>query len=135
MWLDQFMTPQDIFNQHVRAGMLADAEAKTALYTPTGIYEAPLAHENGPYPHRLEGHNALHTGFTTIHDLAKHSTRQIDPTNSRLTLHTTTDPDIFIVELDAAFTNAPPVPLVQIYRLHEGKIAHLRDYFAPDTTL
>lgn len=47
----------------------------------------------------------------------------------------TTDPDTFVAEIDAALEvagEATTMSLVQIYRLREGKIALLRDYFAPE---
>jgi limonene-1,2-epoxide hydrolase len=58
-----------------------------------------------------------------------------DPAASRYQVHTTTDPGVFIVEVDAV-VNAPAgtttVSLVQIFRVRDGKIALLRDYFAPE---
>ncbi|MFD0568310.1 hypothetical protein ACFQ0T_02235 [Kitasatospora gansuensis] len=52
-------------------------------------------------------------------------------------LHTTADPDVFIAEIDTVFDGDDggadvTVSLVQIFRIHNGKIARLRDYFAPD---
>jgi uncharacterized protein len=45
----------------------------------------------------------------------------------------TADPDVFIVEIDVAFDEADgrqtTMSLVQIFRLREGRIAMLRDYF------
>lgn len=50
-------------------------------------------------------------------------------------MHTTADPGVFIVEVDAV-VNGPAGPttvsLVQIFRVRDGKIALLRDYFAPE---
>ena len=54
---------------------------------------------------------------------------------SRYVLHTTADPDVFIVELDVALEvdgGIETTSLVQIFRLQDGKIALLRDYFAPE---
>nr|BFE86597.1 hypothetical protein GCM10020093_091980 [Planobispora longispora] len=54
---------------------------------------------------------------------------------SRYVLHTTADPDVFIVEIDAAFdepAGAATVSLLKIFRMRDGKIALLRDYFAPE---
>jgi limonene-1,2-epoxide hydrolase len=58
----------------------------------------------------------------------------VNPQASRYVLHDTTDPDVFIVEIDAAFDGPGPgmistMSLVQIFRLRDGKIAMLRDYF------
>ena len=67
------MTPQEIFQQHVLAGMTANADAQAALYTPDGVYEAPLAPHDGPYPNRMEGNDELRAGFTKMHQLARPS--------------------------------------------------------------
>jgi limonene-1,2-epoxide hydrolase len=52
---------------------------------------------------------------------------------SRFVLHDTTDADVFITELDTV-PDRPggqrePVSLVQIFRIRDGRIAVLRDYF------
>ncbi|WP_429216448.1 hypothetical protein [Kitasatospora sp. MAP12-9] len=56
-------------------------------------------------------------------------------------LHTTADPDVFIAEIDTIFDGDGDgdgdgedvaVSLVQIFRIRDGKIARLRDYFAPE---
>jgi uncharacterized protein len=49
-------------------------------------------------------------------------------------LHDTQDPDVFIAEIDVAFDGADgrqtTKSLVLIFRLRDGQIAMLRDYFA-----
>jgi hypothetical protein len=49
-------------------------------------------------------------------------------------LHDTSDPDVFIAEIDVAFDEGDErrttMSLVQIFRLSDGQIATLRDYFA-----
>jgi DNA replication protein DnaC len=49
-------------------------------------------------------------------------------------LHDTLDPDVFIAEIDVAFDDVDgrqtKMSLVQIFRLRDGQIAMLRDYFA-----
>ena len=55
---------------------------------------------------------------------------------SRYVLHATADPDVFVAEIDTVFDGADgatTMSLVQIFRVSEGKIALLRDYFAADT--
>jgi limonene-1,2-epoxide hydrolase len=50
-------------------------------------------------------------------------------------LHTTSSPDVFIAEIDTVFDGDGEdvtVSLVQIFRIRDGKIARLRDYFAPE---
>ena len=49
-------------------------------------------------------------------------------------LHDTLDPDVFIAEIDVVFDEADgqtmTMSLVYIFRLRDGQIAMLRDYFA-----
>ena len=56
----------------------------------------------------------------------------VDLERTRLTLHETSDPDVFVAEIDTAFEDGSAVPLVQLFRVRDGEIALLRDYFAPD---
>jgi limonene-1,2-epoxide hydrolase len=54
---------------------------------------------------------------------------------SRYVLHATADPDVFIAEIDTVVDGdggATTMSLVQIFRVSDGKIALLRDYFAAD---
>jgi ketosteroid isomerase-like protein len=61
----------------------------------------------------------------------------MNPERSGYVLHDTADPDAFIAEIDVVFDQADGRPstmsLVQIFRLRDGQIARLRDYFSePD---
>lgn len=50
-------------------------------------------------------------------------------------LHTTADPGVFIAEIDTVLSSpagTKTVSLVQIFRVRDGKIVLLRDYFAPE---
>ena len=54
---------------------------------------------------------------------------------SRLVLHDTADADVFTAGLDAVPDHPggrrEPVSLVQVFRIRDGRIAVLRDYFTP----
>ncbi len=58
-----------------------------------------------------------------------------DLERSGYVLHDTTDPDVFIAEVDVAFNAAtgPSTVLsyVRIFRVRDGRIVRLRDYFSP----
>ncbi len=54
---------------------------------------------------------------------------------SRAVVHTTADPDVFVVEIDTAFDSPDGtriVVLLKIFRMRDGQIVSLRDYFSPD---
>ncbi|MET7423950.1 nuclear transport factor 2 family protein [Dactylosporangium sp. NPDC005555] len=120
-----------LFQRYIRAGAVGrDPDALAALFTPDGILEAPLVLPGGTYPRRLEGRDAIRAGMAAWYALPSEDTRTVDFGRSRYVLHPTADPGVFIVEIDTAFTDSTVMSLVQIFRVRDGLIAHLRDYFA-----
>jgi ketosteroid isomerase-like protein len=128
-------TPQYIFEQHVRAGMTRNADAFAELFTEDGVVEAPLAPADGPFPRRIEGREEIRRAVAAIHRRMADVVMKVYIEQTRYVLHTTDDPDVFITEIDTAIETDDGVefmPFVRIYRLRDGKIAHLRDYFPPE---
>lgn len=118
----------------MHAGAISgDADALAELFTEDGLFEAPLVPDGDVLPNRLAGRAAIRAGIGAYHtDPASAGT--VDTTRSRYTLHETADPDVFITEVDTVLTadgRDTAMSLVQIFRLRDGKIAHLRDYFRP----
>jgi ketosteroid isomerase-like protein len=117
----------------VYAGAISrDPDAVAAMFTPDGVYEAPLIPDGHPLPRRLVGRAAIRAGMGSYQrDPALQGTADFG--RSGFTLHETADPDVFITEIDTVLTQADgtgtTMSLVQIYRLHDGLIALLRDYF------
>ena len=127
------MNPKEILERYLLAGLTRDPAAQAALFTDDGVYEAPLLPPGGPLPARLEGHEQLREGFAAYQRATGSGTMRPDPHRSGYVLHTTADPDVFIVEIDTVLsdgTDTLTMALVQIFRLRDGKIARLRDYFA-----
>jgi len=80
------------------------------------------------YDHRWAGdqHQAGLAGLT------------VNEEKSRSVMHTTADPDVFVVEIDPAFDSPDGiriVSLLKIFRMRDGKIVLLRDYFSPDLVI
>ena len=128
-------THQQIFERYVYAGAIRrDPDALAALFTDDGVFEAPLIPGGHPLPGRLAGREAIRA---RIGDYQRHPAYQVsvDVARSGYVLHDTRDPDVFIVELDTVLAGpdgqATTMSLVQIFRLRDGLIASLRDYFAP----
>lgn len=120
-----------LFERYVHAGAVSrDADALAALFTTDGIFEAPLAPPGGDFPHRLEGRDAIRAGMAAWYARPVTDTRTVDFGRSRSVLHTA-GTGVLIAEIDAAFTDGTGMALVQIFRIEDGHIAHLRDYFAP----
>ena len=127
------MNPKEIFERYLIAGLTRDPAAQADLFTDDGVFEAPLLPADSSLPRHLEGHEQMREGFAAYHRAAGSGTMSPDPHRSGYVLHTTADPDVFIVEIDTVLsdgTDTLTMALVQIFRLRDGKIARLRDYFA-----
>jgi ketosteroid isomerase-like protein len=128
-------TPQEIFERHVWAGMTRNPDAFADLFTEDGVVEAPFAPLDGPYPRRVEGRDKIRKTVAAIHERMAGVELRVNIEQTRYVLHTTADPNVFIVEIDTAIDTdhgVETMPFVRIYRLRDGKIASLRDYFAPE---
>ena len=130
------MTSEELYQRYVWAGaMTRNADALADLFTADGILESPLVPPGHAYPRRLAGREQIRTAMAAYYQRSADATLTADPAASRYQVHTTADPGVFIVEVDAV-VNEPAgsttVSLVQIFRVRDGKIALLRDYFAPE---
>jgi ketosteroid isomerase-like protein len=112
--------------------MTRDPDALAALFTPDGVYEAPLAGDGDVFPRRLAGRDAIRAGMAAAYArMPAADDDPVDPIRTSVTLHTTADPDVVVAEVDATMMSDKRTSLVQIFRLRDGLIHHLRDYFAP----
>ena len=107
-------------------------DAIAAMFTEDGVYDSPLAPDDHPL-RRLVGRDAIRTGTSAYHQQPTYqATMNLE--RSAYVLHDTADPDVFIAEIDVAFDEAygrrTTMSLLQIFRLRDGQIAKLRDYFS-----
>ena len=129
------LTHKEIFERYMYAGAISrNPEAVAAMFTEDGVYEAPLIPDGHRLPRRLTSRDAIRAGLSAFHrELTSQGT--VNAGQSRLVLHDTADADVFIAELDAVLDHPggrrEPVSLVQIFRIRDGRIAVLRDYFTP----
>jgi len=126
---------RELFERYIRAGMTKDAVAVAAMFTEDGVVEAPMMPPGGPFPQRMTGRDEIEAGLAAYYARPVDAERRVLLDQSRYVLHTTDDPDVLIAEIDTAYDRAGQVTtmsLVQIFRLRDGKIALLRDYFAPE---
>ena len=127
------VTHKEIFERYLHAGAIGrDPDAVAALFTEDGAYEAPLVPDDHQLPRRLAGRDAIRAGMSAFHrELPSGGT--VDAGQSRLVLHETADPDVFIAELDAVLDHPggrrEQVSVLQVFRIRDGRIAMLRDYF------
>jgi ketosteroid isomerase-like protein len=127
------LTHKEVFERYVYAGAITrNPDAVAAMFTADGVTEAPLVPDDHPL-RRLVGRDAIRAGVGQYHQRPAHQgTMNLE--RSAYVLHDTQDPDVFIAEIDVAFDEADgrrtTMSLVQIFRLRDGQIAVLRDYFA-----
>jgi ketosteroid isomerase-like protein len=127
---------QELYQRYVWASaMTSNADAVAEMFTVDGVIEAPLLAADKLFPQRMQGREEIRSKLAAYYERSGDPGRTVNPQASRYVLHETTDPDVFIVEIDAAFDGPGPgvtttMSLVQIFRVRDGKIAMLRDYFA-----
>ena len=126
------LTHKEIFERYLYAGAITrNPDAIAAMFTEDGVYVAPLVPDGHPLQ-RLVGRDAIRAGTSVYHQQpAYQGTMNVE--RSAYVLHDTADPDVFIAEIDVAFDEADggrtTMSLVWIFRLRDGQIAMLRDYF------
>ena len=130
------MTPEELYQRYVWAGALTrNADALADLFAADGVLESPLVPAGHDYPRRVEGREQIRAAMAAYYQRSANGTQEADIAESRYELHTTSDPGVFIAEVDAVVNGpagATTISLVQIFRVRDGKIALLRDYFAPE---
>jgi ketosteroid isomerase-like protein len=128
-------TAKEIFERYIWAGALTrNPDALAETFTEDGVYEAPLVPPGHVFPRRLAGRDEIRSGMAAFYARPTVD-RPVNTEKTRYVLHTTADPDLFIAEIDSVFADdgdPPTMSLVQIFRVRDGRIALLRDYFAPD---
>ncbi|XVU30515.1 nuclear transport factor 2 family protein [Actinoplanes sp. CA-054009] len=115
------MSHEELFRRYVYAGAISrDPDAVAELFAEDGVLEAPLV------PLRLVGREAIRRG---VGELQRAPAVAVDVGRSGYVLHETGDPEVFIAEIDTVFEGGGVFSLVQIFRVREGLITSLRDYF------
>jgi ketosteroid isomerase-like protein len=125
---------QQFFQRYVYAVMTSDVDAVAGMFADDGVYELPLAPLDGDVPRRIEGPQAIRDLRVRLRGRAA-TDGTVNVEKSRYELHETTDPDVFIAEVDTALDKGAETAvfsLLYIFRLQDEKIALLREYFAPN---
>jgi ketosteroid isomerase-like protein len=128
-------TQQEIFERYLSAGAIRrDPDAVAALFTDDGVFEAPLVPPGHPLPRRLAGREEIRGGIGAYHRYPAFEVT-VDFERSGYVLHDTADPDVFILEIDTVLVTPQgertAMSLVQIFRVRDGLIVQIRDYFTP----
>jgi ketosteroid isomerase-like protein len=113
----------------MHAGVISrDPDAYCELFTDDGVYEAPFVPDDHPL-RRLAGRAQIRAGVAAYYQMPAPA-GTVDFEQSAYVLHATDEPDTFIVEIDTVLTDPDSrMSLVQIFRVQDGLILQLRDYF------
>jgi ketosteroid isomerase-like protein len=129
------MTHKEIFERYVYAGPISrDPDAFAAMFTEEGVFEAPLIPDGHPLPRTLAGRETIRAGIGAYQTHAAFQ-GTVNYERSAYALHDTEDADVFVAEIDAVLNEADgrqtTVSQVKIFRIRDGLIVSLRDYFTP----
>jgi limonene-1,2-epoxide hydrolase len=127
--------PQELFERYTWTGLTRNADARADMFTPDGVLEAPFAPAGRPIPQRVQGREEIRAVLSALYREPPAADQNVKVEESRYVLHETADPGVFIAEIDAVLDTAgvaETVSMVQIFRIRDGQIAMIRDYFAPE---
>ena len=123
-------TPRQVFEKFTYYGLIHDGNGQADLFATDGVMEWPFAPTG--VPRRMVGREAIRQLLLRLHEGAKEDPVIINEGDAKLVMHETGDPQVVIAEIDVVVTKAEGVSdrsLVQIYRVRDGQITLLRDYF------
>ncbi|GIG55987.1 hypothetical protein Lfu02_03590 [Longispora fulva] len=124
------LSPRQVFERYAYLGAHHDADAQADLFAPDGVLELPFAPAG--VTRRFAGREAIREMLHRYHARAAQSPDTVDFAGTRLAWHETTDPGTVIAEIDTRLIT-PDGPteltLVQIFRVTDGEIVSLRDFW------
>jgi ketosteroid isomerase-like protein len=123
-------TPRELFEKYTYYGLIHDGNGQADLFAADGVLEWPFAPSG--VPRRTEGREAIRDLLLRLHEGTRDDPVIVNEGDAKLVMHETADPDVAIVEIDVTVTRAEGVSdrsLVQIYRVRDGHIVSLRDFF------
>ena len=129
-------SPREVFERARRSVIACDANGFANLFAPDGIMEFPFGGAAVGLPECLEGREQIRQHLLTALGRAKQSGRR-PVAYDALMLHETSDPELLIAEFDlqgevASTGETYLVPYVQVFRIRDGQIVSMRDYFPGD---
>jgi hypothetical protein len=63
------VNPQEFFERYVHLGPISrNADAVAEMFTPDGVFEAPLVPADHTVPRRMEGHEEIRTGLAAYYE-------------------------------------------------------------------
>ncbi len=123
------LTPREVFERQRQTILNLDTDGQADLFAVDGVMEFPFAAAG--LPPRLEGREQIRRVIGAAAQPLKQAGMQLFGYHS-LVVHETTDPEVLIVEfeLEGKIGDHPfKAPYIQVFRIRNGEIVSLRDYF------
>jgi len=129
------LSPREVLERKLRLALAGNREEEVELFAPDAVVEFPFAPDG--VPDRFEGREQILAMSLALDKARRQADFRVLKDKSRLTVHETLDPEVVIAELDAhvevvATGDVRRVQQIHVYRVRDGRIVHLRDYFAGD---
>lgn len=125
-------SPREVVELRRRRALALDLDGEADLYAEDAVWEAPFT---GPYSQVRGRENIRRMLFETKMSLERSRAR---PEGYRSVVwHETTDPEVVIVEFEVygkiGKNGTFSLPYIQVFRVRDGEIVSLRDYYTPGT--
>jgi uncharacterized protein len=127
------LTPREVFEAQHRRVLARDMDGQADLFAADGVWEFPFAPAG--MPQRLEGREAIRQWSVAAVRAPVRAGRVLTDYDVRA-LHETADPEVIVVEFDLCGSAAGEplqLPYIQVFRVRNGEIVSLRDYFSAET--
>jgi len=126
--------PKEIYLRQLELAIAGDREAQASHYHPEAVVIFPFAPAG--VPDRFEGREAIRAMSEAL-DRARGAAAPV-PTESRLVVHETTDPELIVAEIDARVADPDTgadrrMRQLHVVRVRDGLIIEHHDYFAGDS--
>jgi ketosteroid isomerase-like protein len=120
------LTPLEVLDRYQAAIRDKSPDKLANLYAVDAVHELPFAHSTAGV---LRGREAVRETYRANWAAAPIAVRSI----KNMQVHLCADPEVIVAEQDIELTNTATghdfvIAAVQILRVHDGEITHVRDY-------
>jgi len=126
--------PHEVFELQRRTVVDYDMAGQADLFAEDGVMEFPFAPPG--FPRRLAGREQIASVLAAAVEPVRASGRRLTGYHS-LVVHDTADPEVLIAEFEVHGRTADgdtyELPYVQVFRIRDGRIVSLRDYWSGAT--
>ena len=123
-------TPFEMFQSQIDCIIKDDRGTQIQLYSEDCIYEVPFATEP---PRFITGRDGIRRVMAPLWAEARRVGARVIGMRDAV-VHTTADPEVIVVEFTRSVDvkgSVSPLALVQVLRVPDGHVCHMREYFSP----